>query len=69
MKLGPITKLDKRYKITSKKFHNDVMSANCDVTLIFLIYCKFGAIQEPDSGCIVCETYICIISNLLSYKN
>ena len=31
MKLGPVTKLDKRNKTTSKKFEDDFMSANCDV--------------------------------------
>ena len=31
MKLGLVTKLDKRNKILSKKFSDDVMSANCDV--------------------------------------
>ena len=29
MKLGPVTKLDKRNKTTSKKFDDDVMSENC----------------------------------------
>ena len=38
MKLGPVTKLDKRNKITSKKIDNDVMLANCDVIVIFPIY-------------------------------
>ena len=35
MKLGPVTKLDKRSKTMSKKFlkfDDDVMSENCDVT-------------------------------------
>ena len=45
------------------------MSVNCDVIVIFLIYCQFGAIPKLDSGCIVCKTYIFIKSNLLSYKN
>ena len=36
MKLGPVTKLDKRNKITSKKFDDEVMSANCDVIVIFV---------------------------------
>ena len=31
MKLGPVTKLDKENKTTSKRFDDDVMSANCDV--------------------------------------
>ena len=46
MKLGSVTKLDKRNKTTSKKKEkkekrktdNDVMSADCDVTAIFPIY-------------------------------
>ena len=69
MKLGPVTKLDKRNKTTSKKFDDDVMSENCDVIVIFPIYSQFGAIWKPDSGRIVCKTYIFINSNLLSYKN
>ena len=69
MKLGPVTKLDKRNKTTSKKFDDDVMSENCDVIVIFPIYGQFGAIRKPDSGRIVCKTYIFINSNLLSYKN
>ena len=35
MKRGPVTKLDKRRKTTSKKFDNDVMSKNCDAIAIF----------------------------------
>ena len=33
MKLGPATKLDKKYKGTSKKLNDDVMSANWDTSL------------------------------------
>ena len=55
MKLGPATKLYKKH--------------NCDVIVIFPIYCKFRAIRKPDSGQIVCKTYIFINSKLLSYKN
>ena len=69
MKLRLVTKLDKRNKTRSKKFSDDVMSANCDVIVIFPIYGQFGAIQTPDSGRIVCKTYIFIYSNLLSYKS
>ena len=64
MKLGPVTKLDKRKRATSKKFDDKVMSANCDVIVLFQIYGQFGAIWEPDSGCMVCNTYIFINSNL-----
>ena len=64
MKLGPVTKLDKRNKTTSKKFDDDVMLQNCDAIVIFSIYGQFGAIQMPDSGRIVCKTYVFINSNL-----
>ena len=56
MKLGPVTKLDKRNKTTSKNFDDDVMSENCDVTAIFQIYGQFGAIWKLDSRHIVCKT-------------
>ena len=60
MKLGQVTKLDKRNKKTSKKFDDDVMSENFDVIVIFPIYGQFGAIRKPDSRRIVCKTYIFI---------
>ena len=69
MKLGPVTKPDKRNKATSKKFDDDIISANCDVIVIFLTYGQFGAIRKPDSGRIVYKTCIFINRNLLSYKN
>ena len=69
MKLGAVTKLDKRSKTTSKKFDDDVMLENYDVIDIFPIYSQFGAIRKLDSRCIICKTYIFINSNLLSYKN
>ena len=53
----------------SKKIADDVMSANCDAIAIFSIYRKFGAIRKPDSGRMVCKTYIFINSNLFPYKN
>ena len=64
MKLGPVTKLDKRNKTTSKKFDNDVMLENCDVIVIFSIYSQFGAVWKPDSRRIVRKTYAFINSNL-----
>ena len=45
------------------------MPTNCDVIVIFPIYGQSGAICKPDSGDIVCKTYIFIKSNLLSYRN
>ena len=56
IKLGPVAKLNKRNKTTSQKLHNDVMSINCDVIIIFWIYGQFGAIRKPDSGRMVCNT-------------
>ena len=44
------------------------MTANCDVIVIFPIYSQFGAIRKPDSGGIVCKTYIFINSNLYLTK-
>ena len=69
MKLRPVTKLDKRNKTTSKKFDDDVLSGSCGVIVIFPIYGQSGAILKPDSGRIMCRTYIFINSNLLSYEN
>ena len=63
MKLGPVTKLDKGNKTTSKKFGDDVMSAN------FFNLWPIWSNPELDSGGTVCKTYIFINSNLLSYKN
>ena len=68
MKLGPVTKPNNRNKTTSKKFDDDVISANCDVIVIFFIYGKAEAIGKPDSGRIVSKTYIFSNSSFLSYK-
>ena len=37
MKLGPVTKLDKKNTKTSKKNYDDVVSANFDVIVIFRV--------------------------------
>ena len=44
MKLEPVTKLNKRNKAMPKKLGDDVMSSNCDLIVIFVIYGQFGAI-------------------------
>ena len=47
MKHGPVTKLDMRKKITSKKKKkkdNDVMLENCDIIYFFPIYSESGGI-------------------------
>ena len=42
MEFGLVTKTDKKNKKTSKKFDNDIMSVNFDITVIFPIYGQFG---------------------------
>ena len=69
MKLGSVTKIDKRNTERQKKIDDEDMSANCDVIVIFLIYGQSRAIRKPDSGCMVCKTYIFINSSLLSDKS
>ena len=66
MKLGPVTKPDKRKKAPSKYFDNYFMPVNCDIIVIFSIYGQFGSIQKTDSGHIVCKIFV--NSKLLSYK-
>ena len=57
MKLGPVTKLDKRDKTPKKKKKDDyVMSETCDVIVIFQMSGQFRAIRKPDSGRVVCKT-------------
>ena len=66
-----VTKLDKINKTTSKKPNkndDNVMSGSCDVVANFRIYCQLGEIWKPDSGRIVCKTYIFVNSNHLSYQ-
>ena len=55
MTFGPVTKLEKRKKTTSKKFDDGAMSANFDFIVIFRIYGQFGAIRKADPGHI-CKT-------------
>ena len=69
MKLGPVTKIDKRKKSKSKKFEVNVMSENFDVIIVFRIFGQFGAVRRPDSGHRVCKKYVFSNSNLFSYKN
>ena len=37
MKLGPMSKIDKGNKTTSKKFDQDIMSESCDAITVFPI--------------------------------
>ena len=66
-----ILNLDQKLNLTretrqrQKKLDNDITAANCDVTVIFLIYGQFGAIRKPDSGRMVYKIYIFTNSNLM----
>ena len=55
IKLGEVTKLDKRNETTSKKFDDDVMSENCEVIVIFWIFNQFGEVQRPGFEQRICE--------------
>ena len=44
MKLGPVTKYDKRNKTTSKNFDDNVMSGNCNAILRFFGFLDFWPI-------------------------
>ena len=52
MKLGPVTKLDKRNTTT---FEDDVILAYCDVIVTFSIYSQFGepGSRNPDTWSII----------------
>ena len=56
MKLGSVTKLDKRDKTMPEKFGDDIMSKNYDNIVIFPIFGQFGTIWKLESWRIVCET-------------
>ena len=46
MKLGPVTKLDKRNTAPSKNFDDGIMSTNCDVIVFF----RFMANLQPSGS-------------------
>ena len=54
MKLGAETELNKRNKTTSKKFDDEIMSANFEAMVIFSIYANLEQSRRwiPDVGCI-----------------
>ena len=69
MKLGPVTKIDKRNKKTSSKFGDYAMSVNSDIIVIFPICSQFGAIRKLDSVRIACKTCIYLAKNENKIKN
>ena len=68
MKLGPVTKLNKKSSVTSKKSWRWRHIGNLWRHCLFSIYDQFAAIRKPDSWCMVYKTYIFINNNLLSCK-
>ena len=44
------------------------MSKNFDAIVVFHIYNQFGSIRKPNSGRVVCKTYVLINSDVLSFK-
>ena len=64
MKLGSLTKRDKRSETTSKKIEDDITLENCNIIVIFPSFGQFGAIRKLDSKGIAWKGYIVINSNL-----
>ena len=65
MKLGPATKLDKRNRTKSRKWrwrHFVKLWRHCNFSNLWSIR------SNPDSGRMICKTFIFINNNLLSYK-
>ena len=63
MKLGPVTKHDRRNTATSKNFGDDDFSGNRDVIVIFLIDDQYGASGKPYSRRMVCKSWLCFKNN------
>ena len=68
MKLRPVFKLDKGNKTTSKNFGKTSCQKIVTSLLFFQFMANLDTIWEPDSGRIVCKTYIFINTNLLFYR-
>ena len=69
MKFGPVTKLDKGNKTTSKKLTLTSYRKIMTSLSFFRFLANLGAIQRLDSGHRVCKSYVFSNRNLLSYEN
>ena len=70
MKLESATKLDKRYKTTSKKIDNNITLIICSVIVFFFsIYTLFEAIRKPDSESIKLTFSQIVIFHLTKTEN
>ena len=63
MKPGPVTKLDKKNKTTSKKFCDGVISENYEVISIFSIY-SLPILSDVTIIPVKNVTYCCILHNI-----
>ena len=69
MKLGPVTTLDKKNMVTSKKLTMTLCQQIVTLFVTFPIHGHFGAIRKPNYEAMLCKTFIFVNNNLLSYKN
>lgn len=53
MKLGPLSELKKKNMMTSRTINGNFLCENYYVTVIFLIFGYYGAIQISNSGYMV----------------
>ena len=58
--------IGKRNMASSSKIDNEFMSTNCDIIVLLRVYGQFASILKPDSGNMVCITYIFTNCNLFS---
>ena len=68
MKLGPTTKLDKRNMAMSKNLTMTSCRQIVSSLSFFQFMAKFGAIQKPDCGRMVCKSDIFINKTLQKLK-
>ena len=57
MKLRPLSQIEKRNTVISKKFDDEVISVKYDVIFIFPMYGAFAAVRKPDTRNI---SYLCM---------
>ena len=69
MKLEQQLNLTRERRQCQKKFNEDFVLVDFKIIVIFAIYDQFVPTRKPESGRIVCKSYIFIDSNLLSYEN
>ena len=69
MKFGPVTKLDKRNKKTSKKFDDDIMSGNCNVIVIFQFMDNLEQSESKIPDAISVKLTFSITANFYFAKN